>query len=128
MIKINTQVVDTVPESQREALRGEGVTTIVGREPGEFDTRAFTVPDRALDPNGRVKAGLGKKAIKCFDWALCRVAALAFDSIQLLNRYRPNPSFTPKWSEKPLLKSWEKSKPRLGWPRETDSLCPQCVV
>jgi uncharacterized radical SAM superfamily Fe-S cluster-containing enzyme len=128
MIKINTQVVDTVPESQREALRGEGATTIVEREPGEFDTRAFTVPDRALDPNGRVKAGLGKKAIKCFDWALCRVAALAFDSIQLLNRYRPNPSFTPKWSEKPLLKSWEKSKPRLGWPRETDSLCPQCVV
>ncbi|MGH7549209.1 MAG: radical SAM protein, partial [Gemmatimonadota bacterium] len=49
-------------------------------------------------------------------------------AIDLVNRYRPNPSFTPKWSDKPLLKSWEKSKPRLGWPRETDSLCPQCVV
>jgi 7,8-dihydro-6-hydroxymethylpterin dimethyltransferase len=28
---------------------------------------------------------------------------------------------------KPLLKSWEKSKPPLGWPRSTDSLCPKCV-
>jgi hypothetical protein len=25
------------------------------------------------------------------------------------------------------LKSWEKTKPPLGWPRETDSLCPRCV-
>ena len=33
----------------------------------------------------------------------------------------------PKWSDKPLLKSWEKTKPPLGWPRDTDSLCPRCV-
>ena len=26
-----------------------------------------------------------------------------------------------------MLKSWEKQKPTLGWPRETDSLCPKCV-
>src|ERR1700754_4007573 len=38
-----------------------------------------------------------------------------------------NPSFTPKWSDKPLLKSYQKSKPPLGWPRSTDSLCPKCV-
>src|SRR5437867_10235296 len=44
-----------------------------------------------------------------------------------LNQIRQNPSFTPKWSEKPLLKSYEKTKPPLGWPRETDSLCPTCV-
>ena len=37
----------------------------------------------------------------------------------------PNASPTPKWSDKPLLKSWEKSKPPLGWPRSTDSLCPE---
>ena len=34
---------------------------------------------------------------------------------------------TPKWSDKPLLKSWEKTKPTLGFPRQTDSLCPACV-
>src|ERR1700761_6090366 len=44
-----------------------------------------------------------------------------------LNRIKPNPSFKPKWSDKPLLKSWEKQRPPLGWPRTTDSLCPRCV-
>jgi uncharacterized radical SAM superfamily Fe-S cluster-containing enzyme len=32
-----------------------------------------------------------------------------------------------RWTERPTLKSWEKSKPPLGWPRQTDSLCPTCV-
>ncbi len=36
-------------------------------------------------------------------------------------------SFTPKWSDVPLLKSTEKFKPPLGVPRETTSLCPVCV-
>ncbi len=44
-----------------------------------------------------------------------------------LNSLKQNPSFTPKWSDKPLLKSYQKSKPPLGWPRTTDSLCPKCV-
>ena len=43
------------------------------------------------------------------------------------NRISPNASFTPKWSDKPLQKSWQKEKPPLGWPRTTDSLCPKCV-
>jgi uncharacterized radical SAM superfamily Fe-S cluster-containing enzyme len=44
-----------------------------------------------------------------------------------LNKVKPAASFTPNWSDKPLLKSWQKVKPPLGWPRETDSLCPTCV-
>jgi uncharacterized radical SAM superfamily Fe-S cluster-containing enzyme len=44
-----------------------------------------------------------------------------------LNTINQNPSFTPAWSDKPLLKSYQKTKPPLGWPRETDSLCPTCV-
>ena len=43
------------------------------------------------------------------------------------NRIKRNPSFTPRWSDKPLQKSWQKTKPPLGWPRKTDSLCPNCV-
>ncbi|HYL45916.1 MAG TPA: radical SAM protein [Candidatus Limnocylindrales bacterium] len=69
----------------------------------------------------------GTRVWKSVDWAMCRTAGAAFDTIQLFNKYKPNPSFTPKWSDKPLLKSWEKSKPTLGWPRTTDSLCPECV-
>ncbi len=44
-----------------------------------------------------------------------------------LNAINQNPAFTPKWSDTPLLKSYQKTKPPLGWPRETDSLCPTCV-
>jgi hypothetical protein len=65
--------------------------------------------------------------MKYVDRAATTVAGVAFDSIQFFNKYRPNPSFTPKWSDKPLLKSWQKTKPPLGWPRQTDSLCPLCV-
>src|ERR671915_187604 len=67
------------------------------------------------------------KAIKIAERGLTLVAGGLFNAIQSVNKYKPNPSFTPKWSEKPLLKSWEKTKPPLGWPRETDSLCPRCI-
>src|ERR1700693_4682765 len=69
----------------------------------------------------------GRKALKVVDAAVALTADAAFRTIRFFNQYRPNPSFTPQWSDKPLLKSWEKSKPPLGWPRETDSLCPDCV-
>src|ERR1700692_4022402 len=68
------------------------------------------------------------RAIKHAERGLTKVASGCFNAIQLVNRYRPNPSFTPKWSDRPLLKSWEKTKPTLGWPRTTDSLCPNCVI
>lgn len=61
------------------------------------------------------------------DWTAAKLAGVAFDSIQFFNKRNPNPAFTPKWSDKPLLKSWEKTKPELGFPRQTDSLCPTCV-
>src|SRR6059036_3554457 len=69
-----------------------------------------------------------QRLMKHVDRAASFAACLAFDAIQFFNKYKPNPSFTPKWSEKPLLKSWQKSKPPLGWPRTTDSLCPKCVI
>jgi len=68
------------------------------------------------------------RPIKHAERGLTFLAGKTFNLIQSVNRFRPNPSFTPKWSEKPLLKSWQKSKPTLGWPRTTDSLCPNCVI
>jgi uncharacterized radical SAM superfamily Fe-S cluster-containing enzyme len=65
--------------------------------------------------------------LRTVDWVLCKSAAATFNSIQYFNKRNPNPSVTPQWSDKPLLKSWEKTKPTLGWPRQTDSLCPACV-
>ena len=67
------------------------------------------------------------KPHKYAEKALTLTAQAAWAVFDRLNRINPNPSFTPKWSEKPILKSWEKSKPPLGWPRTTDSLCPKCI-
>ena len=50
-------------------------------------------------------------------WTVCIAATRRF-------RVR---SFQAPWAPGPLLKSWEKSSPPLGWPRTTDSLCPICV-
>src|SRR5215210_4190841 len=67
------------------------------------------------------------RPIKHVERGLTLVAGGIFNTIQSVNKYKPNPSFIPKWSDKPLLKSWQKTKPTLGWPRTTDSLCPACV-
>jgi uncharacterized radical SAM superfamily Fe-S cluster-containing enzyme len=67
------------------------------------------------------------KPIKHVEKAVALAANAAWFVFDKFNSVNPNPSFTPKWSDKPLLKSWEKQKPKLGWPRETDSLCPKCI-
>src|SRR3954462_9615507 len=65
--------------------------------------------------------------IKYFEKGLSATANGAWFLFSRLNKISQNPSFTPKWSDKPLLKSYQKTKPPLGWPRETDSLCPVCT-
>jgi 7,8-dihydro-6-hydroxymethylpterin dimethyltransferase len=67
------------------------------------------------------------KPIKYVEKTVTVAANAAWQVFDRLNSIKQNPSFTPKWSDKPLLKSYEKMKPKLGWPRETDSLCPKCV-
>src|SRR2546429_5836961 len=67
------------------------------------------------------------KPVKYVEKAVTVAATGAWALFQRLNRVKPNPSPKPKWSDKPLLKSYEKTKPPLGWPRSTDSLCPRCI-
>src|ERR671926_1616240 len=67
------------------------------------------------------------KPIKYVEKAITVAAKGAWAVFDSVNQINQNPSFTPRWSDKPLLKSYQKTKPPLGWPRETDSLCPTCV-
>src|SRR5436853_2884701 len=67
------------------------------------------------------------KPVKYVEKAVTVAATGAWAVFERLNRVKPNPSPKPKWSEQPLLKSYEKTKPPLGWPRSTDSLCPRCI-
>jgi len=68
-----------------------------------------------------------QKPIKYAEKALTLAAGAAWTVFDKLNQINQSPSFKPKWSDKPLLKSYQKQKPPLGWPRQTDSLCPKCV-
>jgi uncharacterized radical SAM superfamily Fe-S cluster-containing enzyme len=67
------------------------------------------------------------KLVKYIEKGVSYAANATWFVFEKLNQIKPNPSFTPKWSDKPLLKSYEKTKPTFGWPRTTDSLCPRCV-
>ena len=65
--------------------------------------------------------------IKYAEKALSVAANGLWQVFSRVNKISPNPSMTPNWSDQPVLKSYEKTKPPLGWPRQTDSLCPTCV-
>ena len=67
------------------------------------------------------------KPVKYFEKALSYVAHGAWFAFEHLNRVSPNRIVHATWSDKPLQKSWQKTKPTLGWPRTTDSLCPDCM-
>ncbi len=61
--------------------------------------------------------------------AVKELANAGWHAFQAINTRLPeSPSRHPEWAPGPLLKSRERSNPPLGWPRETDSLCPRCVI
>jgi tetraether lipid synthase len=61
------------------------------------------------------------------EMTLSYLADATWRGFQAINRHIPSRDFQPAWAPEPLLKTWERSSPVLGWPRTTDSLCPTCV-
>ena len=64
---------------------------------------------------------------KAFEALITQAANVAWTVSTAAIRRTPAASFRPRWASASLPKSWEKSRPVLGWPRTTDSLCPVCV-
>lgn len=59
---------------------------------------------------------------------LSKASNLAWRLFQAINTRLPEGEVVrPKWAPGPLLKSYERTRPVLGFPRVTDSLCPKCV-
>src|SRR5262245_42931827 len=67
------------------------------------------------------------ETLKHVETALSKLADVAWPAFQKINSMVEGKPFQPKWAPAPLLKSHERTFPKLGWPRETDSLCPRCV-
>ncbi len=65
---------------------------------------------------------------KTLEKLVTRAADAIWPLLQRINEVAPAAApFHPKWSDKPIPRGKQKTSPKLGWPRETDSLCPVCV-
>ncbi len=77
----------------------------------------------------RKATGASSRAWKVADAILCKTAGVAFDTLQFFNKFNPNPSFTYRSGRTSFAAEivGEDQAHALGWPRQTDSLCPGCV-
>lgn len=57
--------------------------------------------------------------------ALSRLARRSWPWLETAMRHTAGAAKQPRWSPAPL--GSHRSKPPLGWPRQTDSLCPSCT-
>ncbi|MCH2108877.1 MAG: radical SAM protein [Polyangiaceae bacterium] len=65
--------------------------------------------------------------IRRAETALTQIAKKAWPWVEGAERTPEDGVKMPAWAPAPLMKRKERTKPPLGWPRETDSLCPRCV-
>jgi uncharacterized radical SAM superfamily Fe-S cluster-containing enzyme len=77
----------------------------------------------AVEPNDAERSRLAVALEK----TLAKAANLAWPALAKWNEAFPGARPQPKWAPAPLLRAKDKSAPPLGFPRQTDSLCPKCV-
>ena len=68
-----------------------------------------------------------ERALRFAERLASGAAKAAWPWVQRLNKAVEREAPQPAWAPSPLLKRRERTFPTLGWPRETDSLCPSCV-
>ncbi len=67
------------------------------------------------------------RVLRAAERGLSHAARAAWPLVERYNARFERPSPSPSWAPGPLPKRRERTFPQLGWPRETDSLCPGCV-
>jgi uncharacterized radical SAM superfamily Fe-S cluster-containing enzyme len=93
--------------------------------PADEDLRSH-LPTDAPNQTGEAKRGTMIRDL--VGRTLSGIANLIWHGFQVVNKRIRFSSFQPNWAPAPLLKSHERTFPPLGFPRETDSLCPKCVI
>ncbi len=66
--------------------------------------------------------------VRKLEKVITEAAEASWPWLQRLNELGGEPEpFHPTWSDQPIPRGSARTMPKLGWPRETDSLCPECV-
>jgi hypothetical protein len=71
----------------------------------------------------KVRSGVALEVERALTWA----ARALWPWVERHGERNATPAFQPKWAPRPLARRGERTFPGLGWPRETDSLCPRCI-
>lgn len=58
---------------------------------------------------------------------VAKTANLLWPLVRKYNERFESAPFQPSWAPAPLIRKQTRTFPTLGWPRQTDSLCPRCV-
>ncbi len=85
---------------------------------------AVTAPRHAA---GQREEGLARAALRLAERGASALARVVWPAIRRLDERFPGKARQPKWAPAPLLGKADRTFPVLGFPRETDSLCPKCV-
>lgn len=67
------------------------------------------------------------RATKTAGRAVAATARALWPLVRAYETRTPGPRVQPSWAPAPLQRGAERTAPQLGWPRQTDSLCPTCV-
>jgi hypothetical protein len=70
---------------------------------------------------------LGRRALRLAEQGASALARVAWPAVRAFDERYPGAPRHPAWAPAPLLGKGERTSPTLGFPRETDSLCPRCV-
>ncbi|HMC83520.1 MAG TPA: radical SAM protein [Candidatus Polarisedimenticolia bacterium] len=105
-------------EKRKKGTACEPARAMIAQEPAEPLVRT---PHRSA-------SSLVRASRRTMGTVAHHLANAAWHTFQMANRLVPYGRIQPRWAPAPLLKSRERSLPPLGFPRETDSLCPKCVL
>src|SRR5881628_3602990 len=113
------QAVARIDENRGAGLNGHQTDGAPRPAPEPSPPTGPSAPKRGIGRRLRPAVVLG---------SMFKAAAHAtWHTFQAVNTRLPYGVKQPKWAPAPLMKSRERTFPQLGFPRETDSLCPQCV-